>query len=89
MNQMVAGSIPGQGTCLGCKLSPQVGWGAYGRQPIDASFSLSKINQSIKKFKGFECLQTYLYVQKIVYPDTFISHCTWSISHVISRPLKH
>ena len=41
------GSIPGQSTCLGCKLDPQ--WGANRRQPIDVSllhpcFSLS-LNQ--------------------------------------------
>ena len=36
VNQMVAGSIPSQGTCLGCGTGPQ--WGAHKRQPhIDVS----------------------------------------------------
>ena len=27
VNQRVTGSIPSQGTCLGCRTSPQWGWG--------------------------------------------------------------
>ena len=39
-NQMVAGLIPSQGTCLPCRPSPQ--WGARHRQPhIDVSLPLS------------------------------------------------
>ena len=30
-NQRVIGSIPGQGTCLGCEPGPR--WGMYKRQP--------------------------------------------------------
>ena len=38
-NKMVAGSIPSQGTCLGCGPGPQ--WGAHERQPhIDVSLPL-------------------------------------------------
>ena len=55
MNQRVAGSIPRQGTCLGCGLGPQ--WGALQRQPhIDVSLPLClspfpslKINKIFKK----------------------------------------
>ena len=36
-HQKVTGSIPGQGTCLGCGFNPWLGW--YGRQPIGASLS--------------------------------------------------
>ena len=36
MNQGVAGSIPSQGTCLGCRPGPQ--WGACERQPITLMF---------------------------------------------------
>ena len=35
--QKVAGSIPSQGTCLGCGLILQSGWGVYKRQLIAAS----------------------------------------------------
>ena len=35
MKQKVAGSIPSQGTCLGCRLGPQLG--LCERQPIDLS----------------------------------------------------
>ena len=42
-NQKVAGSIPSQGTYLGCGLIPSMhmiaGPGVYGRQPIDATLS--------------------------------------------------
>ena len=39
VNEMVAGSIPSQGTCLGCGPGPQ--WGAHERQPhIDVSLPL-------------------------------------------------
>ena len=38
-NQKVAGSIPGQGTCL--VYSPDVQLGGCNRQPIDVSLSLS------------------------------------------------
>ena len=48
VNEMVAGSIPSQGTCLGCGPGPQ--WGAHERQPhIDVSlphFLLSLIHIS-------------------------------------------
>ena len=37
--QGVAGLIPSQGTCLGCRPGPQLG--AFERQPIDASLPLS------------------------------------------------
>ena len=38
-NQGVAGSIPSQGTCLGCRPGSQ--WGMHGRQPhIDGSLPL-------------------------------------------------
>ena len=38
-NQMITGSIPSQGTCLGCRPGPQ--WGLRDRQPhIDVSFPL-------------------------------------------------
>ena len=38
-NQRVSGSIPSQGTCLGCRPGPQ--WGACERQPyIDVSLPL-------------------------------------------------
>ena len=47
VNQRVAGSIPSQGTCLGCRLGPW--WGAHKRQPhTDVSlppFSSVKINK--------------------------------------------
>ena len=33
----VAGSIPGQDTCLGCRLGPWLG--AHKRRPIDASLA--------------------------------------------------
>ena len=54
-NQRVAGSIPSQGTCLGCGPGPQ--WEALERQPhIDVSlpqsltFPLSKMNKlNLKK----------------------------------------
>ena len=37
--QRVAGSIPSQGTCLGCRPGPQ--WAAHERQPhIDVSLAL-------------------------------------------------
>ena len=40
MNQRVAGSIPSQGTCLGCGPGPQ--WGPCERQPhIDISLLFS------------------------------------------------
>ena len=40
VNQGVASSIPGQGTCLGCGPDPR--WGACERQPhIDVSLALS------------------------------------------------
>ena len=57
-NQKVTGSIPSQGTCLGCGPGPQ--WGACKRQPqtdVSLPFFLStlplKINQQnlYKKFK--------------------------------------
>ena len=39
VNQRVTGSIPSQGTCLGCRPGPQ--WGARERQPhIDVSLPL-------------------------------------------------
>ena len=39
-NRRVTGSIPSQGTCLGCRLDPQEG--AHERQPhIDVSLPLS------------------------------------------------
>ena len=40
-NRKVAGSIPSQGTCLGCGFVPPSvhGMGAYRRPPIDASLS--------------------------------------------------
>ena len=39
VNQRVTGSIPSQGTCLGCGPGPQ--WGAHERQPhIDVSLPL-------------------------------------------------
>ena len=39
-NQRVTGSIPSQGTCLGCGPGPQ--WGVHERQPhIDVSLSFS------------------------------------------------
>ena len=53
MKQRVAGSIPSQGTCLGCGPGPQLG--VQERQPyIDVSLSLSlplsiKINKILKK----------------------------------------
>ena len=37
IGQKVMGSIPGEGTCLGCGFSPS--WGMYERQPINFSFS--------------------------------------------------
>ena len=56
-NQMVTGSIPSQGTCLGCRPGPQLG--ALERQPhIDVSLPLFllpfpslKINKIFKKIK--------------------------------------
>ena len=40
MNQKIAGSIPSQGTCLGCRPGPQ--WGECERQPhLDVSLALS------------------------------------------------
>ena len=39
VTQRVTGSIPSQGTCLGCRPGPQ--WGAHERQPhIDVSLPL-------------------------------------------------
>ena len=38
-NQRVAGSIPSQGTCLGCRPGPQLG--VCERQPIDVSLHFS------------------------------------------------
>ena len=35
VNQKIAGSIPSQGTCLGCTRGPLLG--AYKKQPIDVS----------------------------------------------------
>ena len=52
VNQRVTGSIPNQGTCLGCR--PHLQWGACERQPhIDVSLSPSlllslKINKILK-----------------------------------------
>ena len=37
MNQKVAGSIPSLGTCLGCRLGPQLG--VCKRQPVDVSLA--------------------------------------------------
>ena len=37
--QKVTGSIPSQGTYLGCGYGPR--WGIHGRQPIDVSLSFS------------------------------------------------
>ena len=46
-NQKVAGSIPSQGTCLGCGPGPQ--WGTYERQQhIDVSLSPSLPPLSLK-----------------------------------------
>ena len=48
-----AGSIPSQGTCLGCRPGPQ--WGPHERQPhIDISLSLSPslpLSLKINKYK--------------------------------------
>ena len=56
VNQGVAGSIPGQGMCLGGRLGPQ--WGALERQPhidVSSSLPLSK-NKQIKYFLKLKCL---------------------------------
>ena len=47
VKQRVAGSIPSQGTFLGCGPGPQ--WGAHERQPhIDVSFPLFLLLSSLK-----------------------------------------
>ena len=44
-DQRVTGSIPSQGTCLGCGPGPR--WGAHGRQPIDVSRTHSYSSPSL------------------------------------------
>ena len=47
-NRKVAGAIPSQGTCLGCRPGPQVG--AYKRKTIDVSFFLPPFPFLYKKY---------------------------------------
>ena len=70
-NQGVAGSIPSEGTCLGCQPGPQ--WGAYERQAhTDVSFPLfpspfpSLKNTVSKIFKKKEFKNLFLYPKKIL-----------------------
>ena len=39
-NQRTAGSIPSQGTCLGCGPGPRLGWGCEKQPHIDVSLPL-------------------------------------------------
>ena len=57
----LGGSIPSQGTYLGCRFT--LSWGMYGRQPVNVSASLSlshflslpPLLKPIKVFKKKEC----------------------------------
>ena len=44
-NRKVAGLVPGQGTCLGCRLGPQLG--ACERQRIDVSLLHGGLSSSL------------------------------------------
>ena len=54
VNQKVAGSIPSQGTCLGCRLGPQLG--LCERQPID----LSHVDVSLSSLPLFTYIENLI-----------------------------
>ena len=73
VNQMVAGSIPNQGTCLGCGQGPQEG-GVRGNHTVMffslspsllLSLKINKQNLKKKKKKGNESLKMGSKIRKI------------------------
>ena len=55
-NHRVTGSIPGQGTCLGCGLGPQLGGGGERQPHIDVSLPLFLPPFSLSKTKSVKSL---------------------------------
>ena len=95
VKQRVAGSIPSQGTCLGCGPGPQ--WGPSDRQPhIDVSlplfvppFPLSK-NKQIKSWKKSfkkwaKDLNAHFYKRTYRWPIDIKKKCSTSLA---SREMK-
>ena len=57
-NQKVSGSIPSQGTCLGCRPGPW--WGARKKQPhTDVSLPLPSLSSPVSKNKYIKSLKTF------------------------------